>query len=384
MPAVSFADDIVAHLIDRHTYEGGVRKIKELLVEVCRNLNEADLVGTVTLANRSRRKAVPYAVTREQVDAYLEHKTPALKERVHTTSIPGRINGLYASCGTDMGGIIQIETKLVPSNDTFGIVLTGNLGKVMKESATVAKTLALGHRTETHTRCEDPELRYAARCCGDVARSPPPPVTPPPPPFSYSDKACRDLEWEVSHDVQPAGRYGVCAHAEVDGECVTNVAWSVARDICDHYGARLCSRLELVAGRKVTGPNGRCRHLDESLFWTSDHCGADHHILGSVRSQDAVCVHSFEIEVGDVLRLEMNLEPEEHRAVLCCADDYPSPPTPPSPPPSPPAPPPPPENPSLPSAPFPTPPPPAGPSATAVMPPAGSSPAWCGWHLLRV
>lgn len=143
MPAVSFADDIVAHLIDRHTYEGGVRKIKELLVEVCRNLNEADLVGTVTLANRSRRKAVPYAVTREQVDTYLEHKTPALKERVHTTSIPGRINGLYASCGTDMGGIIQIETKLVPSNDTFGIVLTGNLGKVMKESATVAKTLAL-------------------------------------------------------------------------------------------------------------------------------------------------------------------------------------------------------------------------------------------------
>ena len=258
--------------------------------------------------------------------------------------------------------------ELVVARDT-GCDLDDHLIWSTETCGQVAKTLALGHRTETHTRCEDPELRYAARCCGDVARSPQPPVSPPPPPFQYSDKACRDLEWEVSHDVQPAGRYGVCAHAEMEGECVTNVAWSVARDMCEHYGARLCSQIELVAGQKVTGPNGRCRHLDESLFWTSDHCGADHHILGSVRSQDAVCVHSFEIEMGDVLRVEMNLDPEDHRAVLCCADDYPSPPTPPSPPPSPPAPPPPPENPTLPAAPFPTPPPPAGPPPSSPLPP---------------
>ena len=158
MPLVEFPQDVVAYLVDRHTYEGGVRKIKELLFEVCRNLNKDDLCGKVALGamgRGGRRKTTvttpAFQVTRAMVDEYLQHKIPMLKEKVHTTGVAGRINGLYASSGTDMGGIIPIETKLVPSDNVFGLVLTGNLGKVMKESGTVAKTLAV--------HCLTPALR---------------------------------------------------------------------------------------------------------------------------------------------------------------------------------------------------------------------------------
>ena len=280
-------------------------------------------------------------------------------------------DGATARCEAG-GARLCTVLELVVARDT-GCDLDDHLVWSAETCGHTGKTLALGHRTQTHGRCEDQNMLYAARCCGDVSRSPPPPVLPPPPPFEYSERACTELEWEVSHDVQPAGRYGVCAHAELDGKCITNVAWSVALEMCEHYGARMCTQIELVAGGKVTGPTGSCRHLDESFFWTADHCGPDYHILSTVEppgeAQTAACVHSFEIEVDDLLRVELALDKEYHRAVICCADDYPSPPTPPFPPPLPPTPPPPPENPSLPDAPSPTPPPPAGPPPSSPLPP---------------
>lgn len=75
MPLVEFPQDVVAYLVDRHTYEGGVRKIKELLFEVCRNLNKDDLCGKVALGamGRGGRRKVTvttpaFQVTRAMVD----------------------------------------------------------------------------------------------------------------------------------------------------------------------------------------------------------------------------------------------------------------------------------------------------------------------------
>ena len=160
MPEVSFQPEVVKHMIEQFTYEGGVRSIKKLLFEVCRNLNKDDLCGTVQLSVPVKRRRItrqqtatatqtssfrhtPYTVTMDDVRRYLKHKTPMVKERIHKAPAVGRINGLYASSGVDMGGVIPIETKFVPSNDVYGLSLTGNLGKVMQESGTVAKTLAL-------------------------------------------------------------------------------------------------------------------------------------------------------------------------------------------------------------------------------------------------
>jgi ATP-dependent Lon protease len=175
MPQVDVSADIIQCLIEKFTYEGGVRSIKKLLFDICRKLNMDDLCGKVILdqvavpppAKRHRggggsgddgaaistKQLTKYTVTMQQALAYLQHRTPMVKETIHTTPSVGRINGLYASSGIDMGGIIPIETKLVPSDHVYGLSLTGNLGKVMRESGTVAKTLAL-ESTDRRTRTQ--------------------------------------------------------------------------------------------------------------------------------------------------------------------------------------------------------------------------------------
>ena len=146
MPHVSISNDIIKYMINGFTYEGGVRKIKELLFEVCRSLNMDDLCGTVSISKR-RKSTIKgsysrYNMTMEEVIKYLNHKRHIQKETIHNKPMIGRINGLYASSMIDMGGVIAIETQFVPSDNVYGLSLTGNLGKVMKESGTVAKTLA--------------------------------------------------------------------------------------------------------------------------------------------------------------------------------------------------------------------------------------------------
>lgn len=144
MPPVVFSQDTIQHMIEAYTYEGGVRKIKELIFDVCRSLNVDDLCGHVRLTTKRRKtnENGKYTITVEKVKEYLKHKHIMQKEKIHTVPTVGRINGLYASSAVDMGGIIAIETRLVPSDNVYGLSLTGNLGKVMKESGTVAKTLA--------------------------------------------------------------------------------------------------------------------------------------------------------------------------------------------------------------------------------------------------
>jgi endopeptidase La len=144
MPPISIADDVVRHMIDSYTYEGGVRKIKELLFDVCRSLNVDDLCGRLHPTHKRRKLSATgtYAIPMEKVAEYLQHKRHMQKEKIHAMPAVGRINGLYASATIEIGGLISIETRMVPSDNVFGLALTGNLGKVMKESGTVAKTLA--------------------------------------------------------------------------------------------------------------------------------------------------------------------------------------------------------------------------------------------------
>ena len=175
MPQVSFSPNVVKYLVEQFTYEGGVRSIKKELFEICRKLNVDDLCGKVQLVANKRRRITrqptvagqeiassstsyamndqPFEVTMNVALNYMKNKTPMVKEKIHNAPAVGRINGLYASSGVDMGGIIPIETKLVPSDNVYGLLLTGNLGKVMQESGTVAKTLAL-QCTSKHNRAQ--------------------------------------------------------------------------------------------------------------------------------------------------------------------------------------------------------------------------------------
>ena len=146
---MSFLDmekDVIEYIIEHFTFEGGVRKVKELLFDIYRCVNIDELSGAIKLSennSRKRRKvSKKFKLDLDTVKSYMKHKVPMIQESIHTEPLVGRVNGLYASSCIDVGGIIQIETKLVPSDHMFGICLTGNLGTVMTESAIVSKTLA--------------------------------------------------------------------------------------------------------------------------------------------------------------------------------------------------------------------------------------------------
>jgi len=140
----NISDDVIKHIINTYTFEGGVRKLKECLFDILRDINMDSLRGDITLPNKRRRtkNAHVFEVNMDSLRTkFLKHRNEITIDVVHSKAEIGRINGLYA-CSNDMGGITPIETQLVPSDVTFGLSLTGNLGKVMKESAHVAKTLA--------------------------------------------------------------------------------------------------------------------------------------------------------------------------------------------------------------------------------------------------
>jgi endopeptidase La len=149
---LTIADSVLEHIITRYTFEGGVRKFKECLFDIVRDINMDGLRGELTVPNKRRRRdtteaSYTYDVTIKSLrEKFLKHLNEITTDVVHAKPEVGRINGLYA-CSNDMGGITPIETQLVPSDVTFGLALTGNLGKVMKESAEVAKTLAWRYLT---------------------------------------------------------------------------------------------------------------------------------------------------------------------------------------------------------------------------------------------
>jgi ATP-dependent Lon protease len=67
--------------------------------------------------------------------------TKITEQKIYCEPRVGIINGLWANA-LGMGGIIPIQTQLFPSSTFLELQLTGLQGDVMKESMTVAKTLA--------------------------------------------------------------------------------------------------------------------------------------------------------------------------------------------------------------------------------------------------
>ena len=62
-------------------------------------------------------------------------------KKIHNEPVVGIINGLWAN-SLGRGGIIPIETNFVIAGSLLDLKLTGMQGDVMKESMSVAKTLA--------------------------------------------------------------------------------------------------------------------------------------------------------------------------------------------------------------------------------------------------
>ena len=111
-------------LIERYTAESGVRRLEKMLSSLVRKSLLASLEG--------KAKATPIGPDDLQPMLGL---APFIKDKTDDTGLPGVVTGL---AWTQVGGdILLAEASFSPAKGEK-LVLTGNLGDVMKESATIA------------------------------------------------------------------------------------------------------------------------------------------------------------------------------------------------------------------------------------------------------
>lgn len=132
---VNISDEVVEYLIEEYTCEPGVRKLKEILFEIVGEIN-------LSVLQENAEYELPINVTVEDIKIkYLKDRREFRANKIHTEPRIGLISGLWANA-LGKGGVLPIEVSLCPSPNFLDLKLTGMQGDVMKESMSVAKTLA--------------------------------------------------------------------------------------------------------------------------------------------------------------------------------------------------------------------------------------------------
>ena len=133
---IDISDTVIEYIINDYTAEPGVRKLKELMFEIIGEIN-LDI-----LKNTSLFETIPIVITIEDIKTkYLKEHTEVRPCKIHAEPRVGVINGMWAN-SMGKGGILPIEASYYPSTTFLDLKLTGMQGDVMKESMTVAKSLA--------------------------------------------------------------------------------------------------------------------------------------------------------------------------------------------------------------------------------------------------
>lgn len=131
------------HIIDAHTSESGVRTLEKRIAAISR---------WVALQIAMEKEYNP-KITIEKVDEILG--VPRPKSLSEITGVPGVVTGLaWTSVG---GDILFIESIL--SSGKGNLTMTGNLGNVMKESATIALEYIKAKHNEIGITQEDIEKK---------------------------------------------------------------------------------------------------------------------------------------------------------------------------------------------------------------------------------
>ena len=135
---ININESSIVSMMESYTQEGGVRKLKELLYEITREINLRQLT-----ADKLFDKTVkyPFIITQEIIQHLFENKYEYKPDKISDISKVGVVNGLYATTN-DTGGLTVIEALPIPTSDKLGLELTGQQGDVMKESMKVSKTIA--------------------------------------------------------------------------------------------------------------------------------------------------------------------------------------------------------------------------------------------------
>ena len=129
----NITDEAIVQVIEDYTRESGVRTLDKMVAKMARN----------------RAKAVAFeeeytpVVGKEQIEPMLG-KPKFRNDRYDIAGMRGVVTGL---AWTEVGGdILYIESILTPGKGKIN--LTGNLGDVMKESATIAHEWVMAHHAE--------------------------------------------------------------------------------------------------------------------------------------------------------------------------------------------------------------------------------------------
>lgn len=123
---VILSEDLIRFLIDTYTNEAGVRKIKEKIVEIVRDIN-------LNRFHDDTKYTIPFTITKEYIVELFENKPKVRVKKVHDEPTVGTVNGLYAT-SSGIGGITPIQAVRFPSEKMLDLMLTGKAGDVMKES----------------------------------------------------------------------------------------------------------------------------------------------------------------------------------------------------------------------------------------------------------
>jgi hypothetical protein len=134
---IDISDAVIEYIIQDYTAEPGVRKLKELMFEIMGEINLELLKDTIL-----NEKVMPFVITIDDIkQKYLKDHNEVRPMKIHTEPLVGVINGMWAN-SVGKGGILPIEASYYPSSTFLELKLTGMQGDVMKESMTVAKSVA--------------------------------------------------------------------------------------------------------------------------------------------------------------------------------------------------------------------------------------------------
>ena len=131
---LKFKKEILSHIIDDYTRESGVRSLERQIATICRKVDTKLALG----------EEYNVTVTLDDLRSYLGQARFS-RDSWETNKYIGVVTGL---AWTQVGGeILFIETSLSQSKAPT-LTLTGNLGDVMKESATLALGYVKAHAKE--------------------------------------------------------------------------------------------------------------------------------------------------------------------------------------------------------------------------------------------
>ena len=127
---LQFGEETINEIIENYTYEAGVRNLERELASICRKV-----ARRVAEGKKARRRVTPNSVRR-----YLGPER-FLQNKIETEDQIGVSTSL---AWTEAGGdLMQIEVIIMPGKG--GLILTGQLGDVMQESAQAALSYARAH-----------------------------------------------------------------------------------------------------------------------------------------------------------------------------------------------------------------------------------------------